>query len=70
MNQTIYNPSFPTYPYVTGVGATRLYDDQTVLDPESAMQVNHGPGAELFASAGGFANYFPVPSYQTAAILK
>jgi tripeptidyl-peptidase-1 len=68
MNQTIYNPSFPTCPYVTDVGATRLYDDQTVLDPESAMQANLGPGAELFASAGGFANYFPVPSYQTAAI--
>ncbi|KAL9093502.1 MAG: hypothetical protein Q9165_003897 [Trypethelium subeluteriae] len=67
-NQTIYNPSFPTCPYVTNVGATRLYDNQTVNDPESALQANLGPGAELFASAGGFANYFPVPDYQTDAV--
>lgn len=67
-NQKVYNPSFPTCPYVTNVGATRLYDDQTVLDPESALQADLGPGAELFASAGGFANYFPVPDYQKTAV--
>jgi tripeptidyl-peptidase I len=67
-DQTIYNPSFPTCPYVTDVGATRLYDNQTVLDPESALQANLGPGAELFASAGGFANYFTVPDYQKSAV--
>ncbi|CZR58662.1 related to serine protease [Phialocephala subalpina] len=67
-DSTIYNPSFPTCPYVTNVGATRLYDDQTVLDEESAMQANLGPGAELFSSAGGFANYFPVPDYQKSAV--
>jgi tripeptidyl-peptidase-1 len=65
---TIYNPSFPTCPYVTNVGAARLYDNQTVLDRESAMQANLGVGAELFASGGGFANYFPVPSYQKSAV--
>jgi len=67
-NQTVYNPSFPTCPYVTNVGATRLYDTQTVKDPESALQANLGPGAEQFASAGGFANYFPVPDYQKSAV--
>ena len=67
-NSQIYNPSFPTCPYVTNVGATRLYDNQTVKDPESALQANLGPGAELFASAGGFANYFPVPDYQRDAV--
>ena len=67
---TVYNPSFPTCPWVTNVGATRLYDDQTVLDRESALQANLGPGAELFASAGGFANYFPVPSYQASAVAE
>lgn len=67
-DQTIYNPSFPTCPYVTNVGATRLYDNQTVNDPESALQANLGAGAELFASAGGFANYFPVPDYQASAV--
>ncbi|TVY16819.1 Aorsin [Lachnellula arida] len=67
-DQKVYNPSFPTCPYVTNVGATRLYDTQTVLDPESALQADLGPGAELFASAGGFANYFPVPDYQKTAV--
>jgi tripeptidyl-peptidase-1 len=32
------------------------------------MQANLGVGFELFASAGGFANYFPVPDYQKSAI--
>jgi tripeptidyl-peptidase-1 len=64
----VYNPSFPTCPWVLNVGATRLYDYQTVNDPESAMQANLGVGFELFASAGGFANYFPVPDYQKSAI--
>lgn len=59
-DETVYNPSFPTCPYVTDVGATRLYEDQTVEDRESAMQVNL-EDAPNFASAGGFANYFPVP---------
>ncbi|KAN0106727.1 putative Tripeptidyl-peptidase sed1 [Hyaloscypha variabilis] len=67
-DSTIYSPSFPTCPWVLNVGATRLYADQTVDDPESAMQANLGPGAELFASAGGFANYFPVPAYQQLAV--
>lgn len=67
-DQKVYNPSFPTCPYVTNVGATRLYDDQTVLTPESALQANLGPGAELFATAGGFANYFTVPDYQKSAV--
>jgi tripeptidyl-peptidase-1 len=41
LNGTIYNPDYPSgCPYITAVGATRLYPDQTVNDPESAMQVN------------------------------
>jgi tripeptidyl-peptidase-1 len=66
-DSTVYNPSFPTCPWVTNVGATRLYPDQTVLSPESAMQANL-TGAPLFSSAGGFANYFPVPEYQASAV--
>ena len=67
-DETVYNPSFPTCPYVTDVGATRLYPNQTVYDRESALQANLGQGAELFATAGGFANYFPVPAYQQPAV--
>jgi len=50
------------------VGATQLYPNQTVLDSESVMQQNLGPGAELFASHGGFSNRYEAPAYQRAAI--
>lgn len=65
-DEKVFSPSFPTCPWVTNVGATRLYDNQTVLDPESAMQVPDI--APNFGSAGGFANYFPVPQYQKYAV--
>lgn len=52
-DETIYNPDYPANcPYITAVGATRLYPDQTVLDPESALQADLGGDATLFASAG------------------
>ncbi|RFU78327.1 serine endopeptidase [Trichoderma arundinaceum] len=70
-NQTIYNPGNPvSCPYLTAVGATQLEPGTTILDAEGAMQTNLGPGAELFASGGGFSNYFPVPDYQKAAVKK
>lgn len=78
---TIYNPDYPSgCPYITAVGATRLYPDQTVLDPESAMQVNLtafnlqtgvGPTSEpydFFATGGGFSNYFTPAPFQAAAV--
>lgn len=69
--QTIYNPGNPVAcPYLTSVGATQLQPGTTVQDAESAMQTNLGPGEELFASSGGFANYFPVPDYQKSAVQK
>jgi tripeptidyl-peptidase-1 len=77
MNGTIYNPDYPSgCPYITAVGATRLYPNDTVNDPESAMQVNLTafnlitgtgpitPPFDFFASGGGFSNYFTPPSYQ------
>jgi len=73
-NQTIYNPDYPSgCPWITTVGATQLYANQTVLDRESAMQVNlYSPGEpealKYFGSAGGFSNYFSPPLYQTAAL--
>jgi len=67
--QTIYNPGNPVAcPYLTAVGATQLQPGTTVLDAESALQTPLGPGSELFASSGGFSNYFPAPSYQKAAL--
>lgn len=80
-NGTIYNPDYPSgCPYITAVGATRLYENQTVQDPESAMQVNltafnlvtgdgpTSPPYDFFATGGGFSNYFSPPSYQAAAV--
>ncbi|KAF8864014.1 putative protease S8 tripeptidyl peptidase I [Acephala macrosclerotiorum] len=77
MNGTIYNPEYPSgCPYITVVGATRLYPNDTVNDPESAMQVNLtafniatgsgpvSPPYDFFATGGGFSNYFTPPSYQ------
>ena len=78
---TIYNPDYPSgCPYITTVGATRLYPNDTVNDPESAMQVNltafniqtgAGPTTapyDFFATGGGFSNYFSPPKYQAAAV--
>lgn len=80
-NATIYNPDYPSgCPYITAVGGTRLYPNDTVNDPESAMQVNltafniatgDGPTTppyDFFASGGGFSNYFTPPSYQASAV--
>jgi len=50
------------------VGGTQLYANQTVLDRESVMQDNLGPGAELFSSAGGFSNRYPAPAYQKSVL--
>jgi hypothetical protein len=46
----IFNPQYPSNcPYVTSVGGTMLYADQTVYDKESVMQVNLGGSAANFS---------------------
>jgi tripeptidyl-peptidase-1 len=51
----VFIPTFPsTCPFVTSVGATQGFA------PEQAANF----------SSGGFSNYFPAPSYQTAAIAQ
>jgi tripeptidyl-peptidase-1 len=67
----IFNPQYPSNcPYVTSVGGTMLYGDQTVKDAESVMHANLGGTATNFSSAGGFSNYFPQPAYQKEAVKK
>ena len=67
-NGTVFTPNNPvTCPYVTAVGATQLNSNETIYDPESALQFPL-PGAPNFASAGGFSNIFTAPSYQEAAL--
>lgn len=71
----VFNPDYPACPYVTVVGATMLYPNQTVHDPESAMHVNLTAlfGApkrfySRFTSSGGFSNYHKRPKYQETAL--
>jgi tripeptidyl-peptidase I len=67
----IFNPQYPSNcPYVTSVGGTQLYADQTVLDAESVMQTNLGGSAANFSSSGGFSNYYPQPDYQKEAVAR
>lgn len=67
----IFNPQYPdNCPYITTVGATMLYANQTVLDQESVMHVNLSGTAQNFSSAGGFSNYYAQPSWQKAAVAK
>lgn len=67
----VFNPQYPNNcPYVTTVGGTQLYADQTVLDAESVMQTNLGGSAANFSSSGGFSNYYPQPEYQKEAVAR
>lgn len=69
--EKIFNPQYPSNcPYVTSVGGTMLYGDQTIHDAESVMHADLGGSAANFSSSGGFSNYFPQPSYQRAAVEK
>ncbi|KAI1855363.1 hypothetical protein JX265_006494 [Neoarthrinium moseri] len=56
---------------ITSVGATQLQPNQTIHDPESAMQTALAPApdpASRFSSSGGFSNYFTAPEYQKDAL--
>ncbi|KAH6647170.1 peptidase S8/S53 domain-containing protein [Truncatella angustata] len=72
LTETIYNPdAVSACPYVTSVGATQLQPNQTIHDPESAMQTALAPAPSpesRFSSSGGFSNYFPAPDYMKDAL--
>lgn len=56
-------------PYITNVGATKVYPGYTVYDNESAVYDPKGhPYAIAYASGGGFSNIYPIPSYQADAV--
>jgi len=71
-NSTIFNPNWPNNcPYVTNVGATKVYPNHNVRDPESAAVDQMGaPWAAAYSSGGGFSNIYPQPDYQKAAVDK
>ncbi|KAH6655934.1 putative protease S8 tripeptidyl peptidase I [Truncatella angustata] len=63
----IFNPTWPNNcPWLTNVGATKVYAGFSVFDPESAAL---DIGKKLnYSSGGGFSNVYPVPDYQKAAV--
>jgi tripeptidyl-peptidase I len=69
-NSNIFSPAWPnTCPYITNVGATKVYPGRTVFEPESAVVDPAGhPYKVAFSSGGGFSNIYPVPDYQKDAV--
>ncbi|KAH8899002.1 subtilisin-like protein [Thozetella sp. PMI_491] len=69
-DQTIFTPDWPVNcPYVTAVGATKVYPGHTVFQPESVVLDFVGdPYAVNYSSGGGFSNIYPQPDYQKAAV--
>ncbi|KAK5113429.1 hypothetical protein LTR85_010857 [Meristemomyces frigidus] len=69
-NDTIFSPRWPdSCPYLTVVGATKVYPGHTVFEPESvANDLAGAPYTTAYSSGGGFSNIYPVPDYQTDAV--
>ncbi|CAK4033881.1 aorsin [Lecanosticta acicola] len=69
-NGTVFSPTQPnSCPYLTNVGATKVFPGKSVHDLESAVDDPAGhPYSSAFYSGGGFSNIFAIPDYQTAAI--
>lgn len=69
-NGTVFSPTQPnSCPWLTNVGATKVYPGRTVYEPESAVVDLAGhPYHSAFSSGGGFSNIFPIPDYQSGAI--
>ncbi|KAI0134345.1 putative protease S8 tripeptidyl peptidase I [Xylariales sp. AK1849] len=63
----IFNPTWPNNcPWITNVGATKVYPGYTVYEPESAV---FDPGRTTnYSSGGGFSNVFEIPDYQKSAV--
>lgn len=69
-NHTIFNPRWPdSCPYLTVVGATKVYPGKTVFDPESAANDPAGqPYSSAYSTGGGFSNIHAIPDYQADAV--
>ncbi|GAM88207.1 hypothetical protein ANO11243_062380 [Dothideomycetidae sp. 11243] len=69
-NGTVFSPADPnSCPWLTNVGATKIYPGNGPFDPESAANDPKGhPYHSAFASGGGFSNIYPIPDYQKDAV--
>ncbi|EHK20964.1 uncharacterized protein TRIVIDRAFT_192452 [Trichoderma virens Gv29-8] len=66
-NDDVFSPTHPnSCPWLTNVGATKVYPGKTVHDPESAV-FDPSPSFN-YSSGGGFSNVFQIPEYQRSAI--
>ena len=66
----VFNPTWPnTCPYITNVGATKVYPGFTVYQPESGVFDPAGaPYHVNYSSGGGFSNLYAIPKYQQSAV--
>lgn len=56
-------------PYLTVVGATKVYPGFTVFEPESAANDLAGaPYASAYSTGGGFSNVYGIPPWQQSAV--
>lgn len=56
-------------PYLTVVGATKVYPGRTVFEPESAANDLAGqPYRTAYSTGGGFSNIYPIPPWQRDAV--
>ncbi|KAF2170428.1 hypothetical protein M409DRAFT_64175 [Zasmidium cellare ATCC 36951] len=70
-SHTVFNPGFPSCPYVTTVGATQVAPGKTYHDPEvAAYDPSHDGTSSAFSSGGGFSNIFSIPDYQRSALQR
>ncbi|KAF3932549.1 Aorsin [Dactylellina cionopaga] len=64
-----FTPDYPaTCPYITAVGGSYIPLGKTVFDGEVAWNTYLPWSGINGSSGGGFSEYFPVPSYQQAAV--
>ena len=60
---------FDSCPYLTVVGATKVYPGFTVFEPESAANDPAGaPYSSAYSTGGGFSNIYSVPPWQQSAV--
>jgi len=56
--------------YITSLGGTMLYPNQTVLDPELTLNTLLPIAQTSIKCGGGFSTYSARPAYKTTAVLQ
>lgn len=70
-NTTMFIPAFPpSCPYVTVVGATHEFQPEVVAFRAAAYNPDGSVAKLVYASGGGFGNYFDTPKYQKDVVTQ